>query len=122
MCHSEPPPFPSIEVSGMSISQSIEAPMTTRDTVTMSGSLSSHNGVGNGAFIISGRRLINKGWLALDVGAGNGPVLGVKGSRTLSQRVFCNGGATLNFRRNGVIPGLVGSEFGQFAHYVPIRC
>lgn len=94
----------------MSISQSIDAPMSTRDTVTMSGSLSSHNGVGSGGFIISGRRLINKGWLALDIGAGNGPVLGVKGSRTLTQRVFCNGGATMNFRRNGIVPGLVGSE------------
>lgn len=45
---SVPPAFPSIEVSGMSISQSIDAPMTTRDTVTMSGSLSSHNGTGSG--------------------------------------------------------------------------
>lgn len=44
----EPYHLPMIEVSGMSISQSIDAPMTTRDTVTMSGSLSSHNGVGNG--------------------------------------------------------------------------
>lgn len=50
---SDPAPFPSIEVSGMSISQSIDAPMTTRDTVTMSGSLSSHNGVGNGEQINS---------------------------------------------------------------------
>lgn len=45
---SDPNPFPSVEVSGMSISQSIDAPMTTRDTVTVSGNLSSHNGVGNG--------------------------------------------------------------------------
>lgn len=40
--------FPTIEVSGMSISQSIDAPLTTQDTVTMSGSLSSHNGNGSG--------------------------------------------------------------------------
>lgn len=63
--------FPGIEVSGMSISQSIDAPITTRDTVTMSGNLSSQNGNGAGGFVISGRRLINKGWLAMDIGAGN---------------------------------------------------
>lgn len=40
--------FPTIEVSGMSISQSIDAPLTLRDTVTMSGSLSSANGNGTG--------------------------------------------------------------------------
>lgn len=102
-------PFPSIEVSGMSISQSIEAPLTVRETVTMSGSLSSQNGNGSGGFLISARRLINKGWLELDLGAGNGPVLGLKGSRTLSQKVYANGGGTLNFRPNGVIPGLVGT-------------
>lgn len=40
--------LPTIEVSGMAISQSIEAPITTRDTVTMSGSLSSSNGNATG--------------------------------------------------------------------------
>lgn len=65
----------------------------------------------SGGFIISGRRLINKGWLALDIGAGNGPSLGLKGSRTLTQKVFFNGGTTLNFRRNGIVPGLVGSKY-----------
>ena len=63
----------------MSISQSIEAPITLRDTAIMSGSLQSSNGNGSGGFMISGRRLINKGWLELDVGAGNGPIIGVKG-------------------------------------------
>lgn len=123
--------FPSIEVSGMSISQSIDAPLTTRDTMTMSGNISSHNGNGSGmvcapfelsltltigyltflgGFMISGRRLINKGWLELDAGAGGGPIISMKGSRNLTNKVFCNGGATLNFRQNGIIPGLVGSK------------
>lgn len=38
--------FPKIEVSGMSFAQSIEAPVTVKDTVTMSGNLSTHNGTG----------------------------------------------------------------------------
>ncbi|CAD7089065.1 unnamed protein product [Hermetia illucens] len=101
--------LPSIEISGMSIAQSIEAPLTVRDTVTMSGNLSSHNGNGNGGFLISGRRLINKGWLELDIGGGYGPLIGFKGSRTLSQKVYLNGGASLNFRQNGIIPGIMGT-------------
>lgn len=94
----------------MSISQSIEAPITIRDTVVMSGNVAMSNGIGSGGFMFSGKRLINKGWIELDMGAGNGPALGIKGSRTLSQRVFCNGGATINLRRNGIVPGLVGSK------------
>lgn len=93
----------------MSISQSIDAPLTLRDTVTMSGSLSSANGNGTGEFMVSARRLVNKGWLELDVGAGNGPVVGLKGSRNLTSKIFCNGGATVNFVPNGIIPGIVGS-------------
>lgn len=42
--------FPNVEVSGMSISQSIEAPITTRDTVSMSGSMSSQHGNAQGWF------------------------------------------------------------------------
>lgn len=94
----------------MSISQSIDAPITTRDTISMSGSLSSQNGNASGGFLISGRRLVNKGWFELDLGAGNGPVIGMKGSRNLTNKVFCNGDVTMNFRKNGIIPGLVGSE------------
>lgn len=94
----------------MSISQSIEAPLTTRDCLTMSGSLSSHNGNGTGGFMITGRRLINKGWLELDMGAGGGPIISMRGSRNLTNKVYCTGGGTLNFRQNGIIPGLVGSK------------
>lgn len=101
--------FPTVEVSSMSISQSIECPLTTRDTVTMSGTLSSQNGNGSGNFVVSGRRLINKGWFEVDVGAGNGPVIGLKGSRNLSQKVFCNAGMTTSFRNNVIIPILTGS-------------
>ncbi|XP_058987131.1 dnaJ homolog subfamily C member 11 isoform X6 [Musca domestica] len=98
--------FPRIEVSSMSIAQSIEAPLTRRDTLTLSGNLMSSNGNGSGGFVVCGRRLLNKGWLELDVGAGNGLLVGVKGGRTLSSLVTLNAGASTNFRDNGVIPGL----------------
>lgn len=110
--------FPTIEVSGMSMSQSIEAPLTTRDTAVLSGTLNLSNGVGSGAFVISGRRLVNKGWLSMEVGAGNGPIVGFKGSRNLSQRVFCTGGITMNVRPGGLIlPGIVGTLAVQLDKY-----
>ncbi|XP_037828288.1 dnaJ homolog subfamily C member 11 [Lucilia sericata] len=98
--------MPRIEVSSMSISQSIEAPLTRRDTLTLSGNLMSANGNGNGGFVVCGRRLLNKGWLQLDVGAGNGLITAVKGGRTLNSVLTLNAGAQMNFRENGVIPGL----------------
>lgn len=110
--------FPNIEVSGMSISQSIEAPITDSETMSLSGNLSSHNGIGNGGFVISGRRLINKGWFEMDLGAGNGPTVGIKGSRTLTPKIFVNGGATVNFRQNAAIPGLVGSKYNFFLVFI----
>ncbi|XP_058838201.1 dnaJ homolog subfamily C member 11 [Topomyia yanbarensis] len=101
--------FPVIEVSGMSMSQSIEAPLSRTDTATLSGNLHLQNGVGSGNFLLSGRRLIHKGWFEVDCGAGSGPVLGVKGSRNLTNRLFLNGGTTVNFRQNAIIPGIAGT-------------
>lgn len=95
----------------MSISQSIDAPISTRDTVVLSGNLSSHNGVGAGNFEICSRRLFNKGWVEVDMGAGNGPSLSIKGSKNLTPKIFCNGGCNMNFRQHGMIAGFVGSKF-----------
>lgn len=105
--------FPTIEVSGMSMSQSIEAPLSRTDTATLSGNLHLQNGVGSGNFLLSGRRLINKGWFEMDCGAGSGPVLGLKGSRNLTNRIFFNGGTTVNFRQNAMIPGIAGSKWSN---------
>ncbi|XP_076652071.1 dnaJ homolog subfamily C member 11 isoform X2 [Halictus rubicundus] len=48
-----------LEVSGMSFTQSIEAPLTLRDTVTMYGQLSTQNGTGTGSINVSTRRLVS---------------------------------------------------------------
>uniref|UniRef100_A0A8C9T3V6 DnaJ heat shock protein family (Hsp40) member C11 n=1 Tax=Scleropages formosus TaxID=113540 RepID=A0A8C9T3V6_SCLFO len=41
--------FPQVEINKMHISQSIEAPLTAKDTAVLSGSLSTHNGSGGGS-------------------------------------------------------------------------
>ncbi|XP_033154567.1 dnaJ homolog subfamily C member 11 [Drosophila mauritiana] len=98
--------MPRVEIGSMSIAQSIEAPITRKDMIIMSGNLYSSNGNGSGGFVIAGRRLLNKGWIELCAGAGNGFLLGFKGGRTLSQKLTLNGGTNLNFRDQGVIPAL----------------
>nr|CAD7431486.1 unnamed protein product [Timema monikensis] len=100
--------FPTIEVSGMSFSQSIEAPLTLQDTVTMAGSLSTQNGVGSGSINVSARRLISeKGWVEAEFGAGSGPMLSLKGFRTLTKRTFANATGLFQFTPVGIRPGLV---------------
>jgi DnaJ family protein C protein 11 len=90
--------------------QSIEVPLANNDAATLSGNLSVSNGQGNGRFTLSGRRVLSsKGWIELDVGAGNGVVLGGKGLRNFGKRFFVNGQVNLNVRQNGVVPSLVGS-------------
>jgi len=97
--------FPTIEVSGMSFSHSIEAPMTARDTATLSGSLSTHNGTGTGSLTMSNKRMLSdKSWVEGVLGFGAGPVLGVKGFRNLSRRTFGSVETFLHFTPNGVRP------------------
>ncbi|XP_067005008.1 dnaJ homolog subfamily C member 11 isoform X1 [Anabrus simplex] len=100
--------FPYIEVSGMSFSQSIEAPLTLRDTIIMSGQLSTHNGTGSGSLNVSARRLLSeKGWIECEIGAGSGPVMSVKGFRTLTKRIFVNMSTIFQFTPHGIRPGLI---------------
>lgn len=107
---SEPSILSSIEISGMSMFQSIEVPMTSNNTATLSGNLNVSNGQGNGRFMLSARRVLStRGWIELDMGAGNGLTLGGKGLKNLGKRIFVNGQINLNMRQNALVPSLVGS-------------
>ncbi|OXU26015.1 hypothetical protein TSAR_010719 [Trichomalopsis sarcophagae] len=102
--------FSSVEVSGMSFTQSIEAPLTLKDTALLGGELGIKNGVGSGSINFSIRRLVSpRGWFEVQAGAGNGPTLGFRGYRSLTKRIFFNGGTVLQFNPNEIRPGLVGT-------------
>lgn len=102
--------FGGIEVSGMSFQQSIEAPLTLRDTLTLYGQVDTQNGTGIGSVNFSGRRAFSsKSWMEVDVGIGNGPVVSLKGYRSLTQRLFFTGATMLQFKTNEARPGFVGS-------------
>ncbi|KAI5699430.1 hypothetical protein M8J76_001693 [Diaphorina citri] len=99
--------LPVIEVSGMSLSQSIEVPLTLKDTATLSGSLSTHNGTGSGTFNLATRRLLSsKTSLECSCFAGNGPGLGLKGFRRITQYAFATCDAQLHLTSTGLKAGL----------------
>ncbi|XP_050737398.1 dnaJ homolog subfamily C member 11-like [Eriocheir sinensis] len=100
--------LPHIEISGMSLNQSIEAPLTNKDTAILSGNLTSHNGNGSGGINCSIRRLTSeKGWGELEVGAGNGLTIATKGFRNFSHGMFGNGSILTHFTPNGLRVGTV---------------
>ncbi|XP_071449157.1 dnaJ homolog subfamily C member 11 [Hetaerina americana] len=102
--------FPIVEVSGMTLSQSIEAPLTVRDTLCLSGQLSTHNGVGGGSVTTSVRRLLpNRGWVEAEVSAGNGPLVGLRTSRVLTKHTFLNVNGSLQMGRRGIRPAFMTS-------------
>ncbi|XP_065163838.1 dnaJ homolog subfamily C member 11 [Atheta coriaria] len=100
--------LPNIEVSGMTFNQSVEFPLTQKDTCTMSGSLHTQNGNGNGDVSFSWRHIYShKSWIETEFAAGNGPVFSLKAFRTLSKRFFWNGGTMLQLAPQGFRGGLV---------------
>ncbi|KAJ8687569.1 hypothetical protein QAD02_023363 [Eretmocerus hayati] len=102
--------FPSIEISGMSVVQSIESPLTLRDTAVLGGDVSIKNGIGSGSVHFSVRRIVSPvGWFEVEVGAGNGPTLALNGYRSLTKRIYFNGGAVFQFDQDQLVPGLVGT-------------
>ncbi|XP_059062994.1 dnaJ homolog subfamily C member 11 [Achroia grisella] len=112
--------IPSIEVSGMTIQQSIDAPVTLRNTMTLSGNISTQNGIGTGAVNVCNRNLSSeKGWTEVEFGIGNGPLVGFKIFRTLSRLMFLNCGTVLQFTPRGISPSLISTMALQLdAHSV----
>lgn len=83
--------FPSISVTGLSFSQSIEAPLTLKDTACLSGSLSTSNGSGTGNINVSLRRMTSSvGGAEVQVGCGRGLMLSARGFGNLTKRIFTN--------------------------------
>ncbi|XP_076023278.1 dnaJ homolog subfamily C member 11a [Genypterus blacodes] len=100
---------PHVEINKMNISQSIEAPLTTKDTAVLSGSLSTHNGNGGGTINLALRRVTSpKGWGEVEFEAGdtNGPHIGMKIFRNLTPRFVVTAQCGLRFSSRGVRPGM----------------
>ncbi|XP_063224504.1 dnaJ homolog subfamily C member 11 [Bacillus rossius redtenbacheri] len=110
--------LPAVEVSGMVFSQSVEAPLTLRDTARLAGQLSAQNGVGAGSVTASLRHLLSeKGWVEAEASVGGGPALGLKGFRSFGRRTFASLSAALQFGALGVRPGLTASVATQLGRH-----
>merc|ERR1719494_877971 len=81
--------WPSIEITGMNLDQSIEAPLTKHNTAILSGSLSHDNGNGSGSVDCCYRKVISpKAWGEVEMGAGEGPSMRIKGFRNITRKMF----------------------------------
>lgn len=97
---------PHMEINSMNISQSIEAPLSLGDTVTLSGNLSTQNGNGSGSVACSLRHVISAtAWSEFEVGAGNGLLCSVKGFKTISKRSFASAQGMFQVTPLGLRPG-----------------
>ena len=64
--------LPNIEISGMTFNQSVEFPLTQRNSCTLSGQLHTHNGTGTGGMNLGWRHLFShKSWSEVEIVAGN---------------------------------------------------
>ncbi|XP_071944349.1 dnaJ homolog subfamily C member 11-like [Antedon mediterranea] len=81
--------FPSIEINSMAINQSIDCPLTTSDTATLTGSLTTRNGNGSGEISTSFRRVLSyQSWGEVQVTGENGPQVGLKVFKNFNRRSF----------------------------------
>lgn len=102
--------LPKIEISTMQITQSISQPVSSSDAITLTGHLSTQNGIGNGHIITNFRKVLSeKSWSEIEFIAGHGPILRLKGYRNLTKHVFGSAQCILIFTPYGVKPG---TEFG----------
>jgi len=98
--------LPHFEVSKMSLSQSIQAPLTPTDTATLSGNITTSNGTGSGGLNCALSRVTSdSASQEVEVGFGNGLNLGAKMFRKLTERNFVNMSGSLQFSRKGLKPG-----------------
>lgn len=107
------------EVTSITISQSIDAPLSTTESCSLSGNCTVQNGRGNGHLTLSLRRIISdKTWMELQFTIGQGPLITLKGFRTVSKRSFCTANTFVHFGQGGMKPGI---EIGKLSTSIAIE-
>jgi len=106
--------IPTIELSSLSISQSVDCPLTTSDTATLMGSLATQNGTGGGSFGLNFRRILDaKSWSELELSAGDGGVGTIRYFRNLGPRMHLQMSGMLQMTPVGLRPGFNASLMRQ---------
>jgi len=105
-----PSELPTFEISKLKIDTSIKAPLTNTDSASLSGSLSTSNGRGEGNFTCGYKRInTESSWQEGTVSLGNGLNLGTRFYRKLAERLFINMSGSIQFANAGLKPGLSAS-------------
>ncbi|XP_061197810.1 dnaJ homolog subfamily C member 11-like [Saccostrea echinata] len=96
-----------IEISEFNISQSVDYPITPKDTAIISGSVSSRNGNGSGSLLVGYRRQTSdKGWLQGQTTFGRSVPLELHAYRQLTRRCYCKGAIGFGLHNNRMQLGL----------------
>ncbi len=97
--------IPNLEVTEISFGQSINCPLTNRDNVVVSGSVSTVNGNGNGSVAAAWRRVCSSwNWFELDAGIGNGPRAGGRYFHELTNKTSVDMSGSMQFTGRGLLP------------------
>lgn len=109
--------IPYFEVNNMTLSQSVEAPLTLSDTVTFGGNIEAQNGNGNGNIMMMWKRLISeKSWTELELNSGNGFGCSIKGFRRITNTMYGTVGGGLNMTPRGIRPAFSAMLVSQFGN------
>lgn len=111
--------IPRVEVRQLSISQSIDLPLSLSENASLSGNMLTSNGKGSGHFGTSYRRILShRSWVEVQFLIGQGPVFVIKGFRSLGEKNFSTGNIMVPVHIHGntvaiapVIEGTIGRHF-----------
>ncbi|KAK7093992.1 dnaJ homolog subfamily C member 11-like isoform X2 [Littorina saxatilis] len=116
------PSYNNVEINNMSIFQSVECPLTVKDTLVIGGNLQARNGTGAGAFLATWRRLTSdKGWMEIETAAGSGLGFSLKGFRQLTRRCYGTSSLVLHSTPKGIRPAMSTMVAYQFDREVQGR-
>lgn len=94
--------IPSIEISHMSLNQSVQIPITKKDTSIIAGTLATRNGNGQGTFTAIWRRLTSdNGWAELEMSCGDHIGTSLRGFRKINRRCYCTANANISYLSSG---------------------
>ncbi|RWS19599.1 dnaJ subfamily C member 11-like protein, partial [Leptotrombidium deliense] len=99
--------FPNLEVTSISIQQSVDLPLDSSDTSSLSANINVSNGKGSGSVIGGFRRIFSpQTWGETHLAIGQGPLVTFKLFRTLSRKTFFTTNSFVHFSNGRIKPGI----------------
>ncbi|CAF3668708.1 unnamed protein product [Rotaria sordida] len=113
---------PVIEMTEFTVAQSIDIPLTSQDTATVTAVATTHNGRGSGSFTTSFRRVLaDLSWFRIDLSFGQHNLAAFRYFRRLTQKLQASIAATFGLVDGGsaiATPGFIFSITYQLSHHL----